>query len=111
MHKSKEIVNIQGLLVLTVGYLDMTTYLPTKFYYNIESVYFIYRLFVLFVSTYIYYIHIHYINIYVHIYIHTYTCICNIFIYIYTHLYTLYTYIYFYIQHHGGIRKIVFKPV
>ena len=51
MHNSKEIVNIQGLFVLTVGYVDMTTYPLTKYYYIIERVYFIYRLFVLFIST------------------------------------------------------------
>ena len=28
-HSSKEVVNIQGLFVLTVGYVDMTTYPPT----------------------------------------------------------------------------------
>ena len=51
MHNSKEIVNIQGLFVLTVGYVDMTTYPLTKYYYIIERVYFIYELFILFVST------------------------------------------------------------
>ena len=29
VHNLKEIVNIQGLFVLTVGYVDMTTYPPT----------------------------------------------------------------------------------
>ena len=48
---SKEIVNIQDLFVLTVGYVDMTTYLLTKYYYIIERVYFICRLFVSFIST------------------------------------------------------------
>ena len=60
VHNSKEIVNIQGLFVATVGYVDMTTYPLTKYYhrdispwnyYTIESVYFIYRLFILFIST------------------------------------------------------------
>ena len=51
VHNSKEIVNMQGLFVLTVGYVDMTTYLVTKYYYIIERVYFIYRLFILFIST------------------------------------------------------------
>ena len=51
VHNSKEIVNIQGLFVLTVGYVDMTTYPLTKYYYIIERVYFIYRLFILFIST------------------------------------------------------------
>ena len=41
VHNSKEIVNMQGLLVLTVGYVDMTTYPVTKCYYIIERVYFI----------------------------------------------------------------------
>ena len=47
----KEILNIEGLFVLTVGYVDITIYLPTKYYYIIEIVYFIHRLFVLFIST------------------------------------------------------------
>ena len=51
VHNSKEIVNIQDLFVLTVGNVDMTTYPLTKYYYIIEKVYFIYRLFVLFIST------------------------------------------------------------
>ena len=51
MHNSKEIVNIQVLLVLTVGYVDMATYLLTKYYYIIERVYLIYTLFILFIST------------------------------------------------------------
>ena len=38
MLNSKEIVNIQGLLVLTVGYVDMTTFPLTKYYYIIERV-------------------------------------------------------------------------
>ena len=42
---------MRGLFVLTVGYLDMTTYPITKYYYIIERVYFIYRLLVLFMST------------------------------------------------------------
>ena len=51
VHNLKEIVNMQGLFVLTVGYIDMTTYPPTKYYYIIERVYFIYRLLVLFINT------------------------------------------------------------
>ena len=51
VHKSKAIVNIEVLFILTVGNVDMTTYLQTKYYYIIERVYFIYRLFVLFIST------------------------------------------------------------
>ena len=48
------------MFVLTVGYVDMTTYPLTKYYhrdispwnyYTVESVYFIYRLFILFIST------------------------------------------------------------
>ena len=50
-HNSKEIVNIQGLFVLTVGYVDVTTYPLTKYYYIIERVYFFYKVFVLFIST------------------------------------------------------------
>ena len=42
---SKENINIQGLFVLTVDYADMTTCPLTKYYYIIERVYFIYRLF------------------------------------------------------------------
>ena len=49
--KSKEIVNIQGLFVLTVGYVDMTTYLPTKYYYIIEE-------YILFIG-YLYYLSVH----------------------------------------------------
>ena len=98
---SKEIINIQGLFVLTVGYLDMTTYLPIKYYYIIESVYFIYRLFVLFISRCIYHIHIHYI----HIYIYTYIRINITYIYIYIHItyihtYNIYIHIYIYIYIH-----------
>ena len=48
---SKEIVNIQGLFVLTVGYIDMTAPPLTKYYYIIERAYFIYNLFILFIST------------------------------------------------------------
>ena len=50
-HNSKETVNIQGLFVLTVGYVDMTTYPLTKYYYIIERVDFIYRLFILCITT------------------------------------------------------------
>ena len=50
VHNSKEFVNMQDLFVLAVGYVDMTTYPLTKYYYIIERVYFIYRLFILFIS-------------------------------------------------------------
>ena len=43
VHNSKEIVNMRGLFVLTVGYVDMTTYPVTKYCYIIERVYFIIR--------------------------------------------------------------------
>ena len=49
VHNSKKIA--QGLFVLTVGYVDMTTYPLTKYYYVIEGVYFIYTLFKSFIST------------------------------------------------------------
>ena len=53
LHNSKEIVNLQGLFVLTVGYLDITTYPLTKYYYVIKRAYFIYKFFIflLFTST------------------------------------------------------------
>ena len=54
MHNSKEIVNLQGIFVLTVGYVDMTTHSLTKYYYVIERVYFIYKLFILFISTFLF---------------------------------------------------------
>ena len=38
MHNSKEIVNLQDMFVLTVGYIDMTKYLLTKYCYVIERV-------------------------------------------------------------------------
>ena len=50
MHNLKEIANLQDLFVLTVGYVDMTTYSLTKYYYIAERVYFIHRLFILFIS-------------------------------------------------------------
>ena len=50
VHNLKGIVNIQGLFLLTVGYIDMTTILQTKYYYIIDRAYFIYRLFVFFIS-------------------------------------------------------------
>ena len=59
VHNSKEIVNIQDLFVLTVGNVDMTTYPLTKYYYIIEKVYFIYRLFVLFISTFQFLLFLH----------------------------------------------------
>ena len=39
------------MFVLNVGYRNMTTNPLRKYYYIIESVYFIYRLFILFIST------------------------------------------------------------
>ena len=42
---------MQGLFVLTVGYVYMTTYPLTKYDYIMERVCFIYRLFILFIST------------------------------------------------------------
>ena len=50
MHNLKKIVNLQGLFVLAVSYVDMTTYPLTKYYYIIERESFIYRLFMLFIS-------------------------------------------------------------
>ena len=50
MHNSKEIVNIQGLFVLAVGYVDMTTYPLLKYHFIIERSYLIYSLFILFIS-------------------------------------------------------------
>ena len=52
VHNSKEIVSLQDLVVLTVSYVDIKTCPLTKYYYIIEKAYFIYRLFILFVSTY-----------------------------------------------------------
>ena len=40
--------------VSIVGYVDMITYPLTKYYYIIERVYFIYRLFILFASTFLF---------------------------------------------------------
>ena len=51
VYYSKEIVHLQGLFVLTVSFVDIKTYPITKYYYIIERVYFIYRLFILFIST------------------------------------------------------------
>ena len=48
VHNSKEIVNLQSLLVLSFGYVDIKTY---KYYYIIERVLFIYRFFISFIST------------------------------------------------------------
>ena len=50
VNNSKGIVNLQGLLMLIVVYVDMTTYPLTKYYYIIERESFIYRLFMLFIS-------------------------------------------------------------
>ena len=49
VNNSKGIVNLQGLLMLIVVYVDMNTYPLTKYYYIIERVYFIYQLFILFI--------------------------------------------------------------
>ena len=43
--------NIQGLFILNIGYEDMTTYPLTKYYYIIERAYFIYKFFILFISS------------------------------------------------------------
>ena len=51
VHNSKEIVNMRGLFVLTVGYVYMTTLPVANYCYIIERVYFIYRLLVLFMRT------------------------------------------------------------
>ena len=37
MHNLKEIVNLQGLFVLTIGYVDMTTYPLTKYYFTVKE--------------------------------------------------------------------------
>ena len=47
VHNSKEILNMQGLFVLTVGYPDMTTYPLTMYCYIIKREYLIYRLSIL----------------------------------------------------------------
>ena len=62
VNNSKGIVNLQGLLMLIVVYVDMTTYPLTKHYYIIERVYFIYQLFILFISIF------SYLYLYFHIY-------------------------------------------
>ena len=41
MHNLKETVNIQGLFVLTIGNVDMTTYALTKYYYIIERLFYL----------------------------------------------------------------------
>ena len=46
VHNSKEIVNLQGLFVC----VDIKTYPLTNYNYIIERVYFIYRLFILYIS-------------------------------------------------------------
>ena len=46
VHSSQGIVNLQGLFVLIVGYVDMTRYPPTKYYYVIKRAYFIYKFFI-----------------------------------------------------------------
>ena len=51
VHNSIEIVNIKGLFLWTVGYVDMATYPLTKYYYIIERAYLIFRLLILFAST------------------------------------------------------------
>ena len=50
---------MKGLFVLTVGYVDITTYPLTKYYYIIERVYIIYELFILFVSTLSFWLFLH----------------------------------------------------
>ena len=54
VHNAKEVVNLQGLLALIVGSVDVITYSLTKYYHIIERVYFIYRLFIFYVYHYIY---------------------------------------------------------
>ena len=49
MHNSKEIVNLQDLFVLIVGYVDNATYSLTTYYYIIERD-FIYRFLILLIS-------------------------------------------------------------
>ena len=51
MHNLKEIVNLQNLFVLAGRYVDMTTNPLKEYYCTIERVYFIYKLFILFIST------------------------------------------------------------
>ena len=80
VHNSKEIVNLQGLLVLTVDYGDMTTYPLTKYYYITERVYFIYKSFTFYV-----YIRCIYLSLHFHS--------CS-----------------FYVQYHGGRREITSMP-
>ena len=43
MDNSKEIVNLPGLFVLIVGYVDIITYSLTKYYYISERAHFNYR--------------------------------------------------------------------
>ena len=57
MHNSKEIVNLRGLLVLTVGYVGMKTYPLARYYCVIRRSYFIYKLLIfLFISTFSFYL-------------------------------------------------------
>ena len=51
MYNSKEIVDLEGFFILSVSYVDMTTYPATKYYFIIERLYVIYRLLVLIIST------------------------------------------------------------
>ena len=51
VYNSKEIVNLQDLFVLTVDYVTKYYITLTKYYYFIERVYFIYKYFILFNST------------------------------------------------------------
>ena len=81
MHNSKEIVNLQGWFVLTVGYIDMTTYPQVKYCHIIERVYFIYKLFMFYV-----YIRSIYLS-------------------------ADFQSSYFYIQYHGSISEITSVPV
>ena len=51
VHNSKEIVNLQVLFVWTVGYVNIKSYPLTDYFYIFERANFIYKLFILFVST------------------------------------------------------------
>ena len=46
VHNSKETVNLQVLFVSAVGYVHIKTYSLKKYYYIVERVHFIYRLFI-----------------------------------------------------------------
>ena len=51
VYNSKEIVDLEFFFILSVSYVDMTTYPATKYYFIIERLYVIYRLLVLIIST------------------------------------------------------------